>query len=93
MPSVYDHPTWQEARPNQQIIGDVTDPHIYSNVLWLVAEIIINGLRAEGQGFLKSPSSRHWFNIANLDYDYVLRVYTANRHKFVKRKGNGKGKY
>ena len=77
MPSMYDRPTWQEARPNQQVIGDVTDPHIYSNVLWLIAEVIINGLKAEG----------------NLDYDYILKAYTANRYKFVKRKGNGKGKY
>ena len=93
MPLQYDQPTWEEAHPNQHIIGDVTDPHIYANVLWLIAEVIISGFKSEGQTFLKYPQAQWWLNVGNLDPEYVLRVYKANRHKFIKRKGNGKGKY
>ena len=30
--------TWKEAKPNESIIGDITDPHILNNIFNLVGK-------------------------------------------------------
>ena len=86
-------PTWREANPTKQLIGDVTDPHIYANLLWLIAEVIKSGVKNEGYTYFKYPMTKWWFSVANLDYDYLQNRYKRYRDKLKDQKGNGKGKY
>ena len=67
--------TWKEARPNQRIIGDITNKHIFNNLINLVGEVIQGGLNEYGEEYIDDINGQFWFDISNIDKSYIRKKY------------------
>jgi len=82
--------SWKEARPDEKIIGNVTDSMVFNKLLALVGEIIQGGLNEYGENYLDDKGGEFWMNICNLDKSYIKKKYnrlSKNSNRNLKSKG------
>ena len=77
--------TWKDARPNQSIIGDVSDPHVFNSLINLLSEIILGGLNEYGENYLDFENTLKLLAICNLEASAIKR----NLHKILDKKKLG----
>jgi len=68
--------TWKEERPNQKIIGDITNKHVFNNLINLVGEIVQGGLNEYGEEYIDDVNGQFWLNICNIDKSYIKKKYS-----------------
>jgi len=66
--------TWKEARPNQSIIGDVSDPHVFKSLLNLLSAVIKSGLKEYGESYLDYDKTLKLLAICNLEASAIKRI-------------------
>ena len=71
--------TWKEARPDELIIGDVTDPHVFNSLIKLISAVIKSGLKEYGEQYLDYDNTLQLLAICNLESSAIKR----NLHKIL----------
>ena len=65
--------TWKEAKPNESIIGDVSDPHVFNSLINLISAVIKSGLKEHGESYLDFDSTLKLLAICNLEASAIKR--------------------
>jgi len=71
--------TWKEARPDESIIGDVTDPHVFNSLIKLISAVIKSGLKEYGEQYLDYENTLQLLAICNLESSAIKK----NLHKIL----------